>query len=342
MLNKCNNPIVVIHCQTFNQEPYIRQCLDGFVMQKTDFPFAAIIIDDASTDNEPKVLWDFINSELDATNNQREETNDYIKVVAHHKTNCNCTFVILFLKYNHYSMKKTKRQYIKEWDDSAKYIAICEGDDYWTDSQKLQKQVEFLDNHPNYTMCYHAVNYEKDRVITGNDIKNEKERDITPAQMIEGGGGFCATCSLVYRSQYINDMPNFRQKAHIGDWPAQILYSIRGNVRYFPDIMGVYRKNVPGSWTSRVWKKDLSIPYSNNIEWLSILNQETNRQYEESILKQVSKYLLYLLNNGKITPLEYAERFHQFSTKSILKVCGLKILLMSRFQQLYSVLKKYK
>lgn len=95
---------------TFNHKPYIRQCLDGFVMQKTDFPFVAIVVDDASTDNEQEVLWDFIHYELDLTSLQKDETDNFVRVVAPHKINHNCTFVVVFLKYNHTSIKKLKIQ----------------------------------------------------------------------------------------------------------------------------------------------------------------------------------------------------------------------------------------
>ena len=146
-----NNPVVTIRCWTFNHKPYIRQCLDGFVMQKTKFPFTPIIIDDASTDNEIELLWNFINNELDASSLQKNETGDYTRVIAQHKSNHHCTFVFLFLKYNHHNIKKNKRPYLKTWEDKTKYIAACEGDDYWTDPLKLQKQVDFLESNSEVT-----------------------------------------------------------------------------------------------------------------------------------------------------------------------------------------------
>lgn len=150
-----NNPIVTIRCTTFNHRPYIQQCLDGFVMQKTNFPYYAIVVDDASTDNEQEVLWDFINNELDPTTFQKDETNDYVRAVAKHKINKNCTFVFIFLKYNHYSIKKDRKIYFKTWEDKTKYIAACEGDDYWTDSHKLQKQYDFLESHSDFSCVFH-------------------------------------------------------------------------------------------------------------------------------------------------------------------------------------------
>lgn len=166
MNNNSNNPLVSIRCMTFNHKPYIRQCLDGFVMQETNFPFVAIVVDDASTDNEQEVLWNFINNELDHTSLQKEDTDDFIRVVAPHKTNKQCVFIFILLKYNHYCIRKAKSPYYKDWEDKTKYIALCEGDDYWTDPLKLQKQVDFLESHPDFSCVYH-------RYYIYNEITNE-------------------------------------------------------------------------------------------------------------------------------------------------------------------------
>ncbi len=90
------NYIVTVRCWTYNHKPYIHQCLDGFIMQKTEFPFVVIVVDDASTDNEQEVLWEFINNELDPQTKQQDETYDYVKVIATHKTNHYCSFVFFF------------------------------------------------------------------------------------------------------------------------------------------------------------------------------------------------------------------------------------------------------
>lgn len=252
MLNKRNSPIVVIHCQTFNQELYIRQCLDGFVMQKTDFPFAAIIIDDASTDNEPKVLWDFINSELDATNNQREETNDYIKVVAHHKTNSNCTFVILFLKYNHYSIKKPKKPYIEEWDDTAKFIAFCEGDDYWTNPYKLQKQADILLNDDNIGLVF-----TKDILL--NDLSGKRtERSLSPEIEIDDNfkwkiidqSVMIGTNTVMLRRNLYQHIVSIKEDFKgflMGDTQLWFHSARLSKVAYIPETMSVYRKQPTGA-----------------------------------------------------------------------------------------------
>jgi glycosyltransferase involved in cell wall biosynthesis len=134
---------------TFNQAPYIEDAMNGFCMQQTTFPFVCCIMDDASTDGEPEVIKRYLQEHFDLSDTsvvRNDETDDYVRIFAQHKENKNCYFVACFLKYNHYR-KKLKFPYIAEWNDHAKYVALCEGDDYWIHPQKLQLQAEYLDVH---------------------------------------------------------------------------------------------------------------------------------------------------------------------------------------------------
>ena len=148
--------LVHVSCKTFNHALYIEDAMNGFTMQETDFPFVCTIIDDASTDGEQNVIQKYIERHFDLNDKstvRNEESDDFILAFAQHKTNKNCYFAVLYLKYNHYSIKKPKNPYIEEWMN-VKYIALCEGDDYWTHPQKLQKQVAFLESHPDYGLVY--------------------------------------------------------------------------------------------------------------------------------------------------------------------------------------------
>lgn len=120
---------VLIRCLTYNQEKYIEDALKGFVRQKTDFPFCAIVVDDCSTDGTAAIIKKY-----------EEEYPDVIKGI--------------YLPVNMCGNPQ-KMDYIKPWEDRAQYIAMCEGDDYWIDDYKLQRQVDFLDSHPDYMMHFH-------------------------------------------------------------------------------------------------------------------------------------------------------------------------------------------
>lgn len=120
---------VLIKCFTYNQEKYIEDALKGFVRQKTNFPFCALVVDDCSTDSTAEIIKQY---ELDYP--------DIIKGI--------------YLPVNMYGNPE-KQNYIKPWEERAQYIAYCEGDDYWIDDYKLQRQVDFLDTHPEYMMHFH-------------------------------------------------------------------------------------------------------------------------------------------------------------------------------------------
>ena len=122
---------VTIRCITYNQKDYIRQCLDGFVMQRTNFRFEAIVHDDASTDGTAEIVREYA-----------EKYPDIIKPI--------------FETENQYSKHDGSLGRIMNANTRGKYVAICEGDDYWTDPLKLQKQADFLDANPQCSLTYHA------------------------------------------------------------------------------------------------------------------------------------------------------------------------------------------
>lgn len=120
------HPLVAIKCLVFNHEPYLRECLDGFVMQQTDFPFVAIVHDDASTDRSADII--------------REYAERYPGII--------CPIYETENQYSKGTLGRVMDAAVDATD--AKYIALCEGDDYWTAPHKLQKQVDFLESHPDY------------------------------------------------------------------------------------------------------------------------------------------------------------------------------------------------
>ena len=244
---------VAIHCMTYNHKPFIRQCLDGFVMQKTDFPFVAIVVDDASTDNEQEVLWDFINNELDPSSLQKDETDDYVRLVSPHKTNNNCFFAVYFLEYNHYSIRKAKSPYLKDLEDSAKYIALCEGDDYWTDPYKLQKQVDYMEAHPDCSLvCSRTAMYsEKQKRIIGEKYWYNHNQKLKTKEIIRRGGGAIPTVSVIYRKEIKDYYPEYCKRCATGDHPLQLMSAVKGYVFYLNDLTCVYRVHNSQSWIGR-------------------------------------------------------------------------------------------
>ena len=128
-------PLVSICCITYNHAPFIRKCLDGFLMQETKFPIEILIHDDASSDGTDGIIREYAEKYPDLIYPIFEFVNQYSR------GNQN---VIDFYNY-----RRAK----------GKYIAYCEGDDYWTDPDKLQKQVDFMELHPDYSVCFHRCKY---------------------------------------------------------------------------------------------------------------------------------------------------------------------------------------
>jgi hypothetical protein len=205
-------------------------------------------MDDASTDGEPEVIKKYLQEHFDLEDKvvvRDEETDDYVMTFAQHKTNKNCYFAVYFLKYNHYSIKKTKKPYYAEWDKYVNYIALCEGDDYWSDSSKLQSQVDFLESNPNFTMCFHDA-YSKAEV-------GRKYREVygfleTREYFVEEflRKWIVPTCSIVVRKdifEIVPRNPNFK----MGDNVVIATCFQNGRVFCIGKSMGTYRL-VPSGW----------------------------------------------------------------------------------------------
>lgn len=152
---------VCCKCFTFNHSKYITDAMNGFTMQHTSFPFVCTIVDDASTDGEQEVIRKYLEDNFDLSEGsssfQKETAYAHI-TYAQHKTNKNCYFAVLYLKENHYSQRKPKMQYLEEWREMCEYEAMCEGDDYWIVPDKLERQVNLLDENKSIGLCYTNFN----------------------------------------------------------------------------------------------------------------------------------------------------------------------------------------
>lgn len=211
---------VVIRCLTFNQEKFIEDALKGFVRQKTNFPFCALVVDDCSTDGTAEIVKKY-----------EAEYPDIIKG--------------LYLPVNMYGNPK-KLEYIKPWENRAQYIAMCEGDDYWIDDYKLQRQVDFLDSHPDYMMHFHnaIVRYENHNIpdfimskyTTGDfDTKKVFEKWQLPL------------ASVLFRKE-LYDSSIYSDLTKIGRYGVSLFIAATrlGKVYGLSECLSVYRKNEGG------------------------------------------------------------------------------------------------
>lgn len=210
-------PLVSICCLAYNHEPYIRECLDGFMMQKTDFSFEVLIHDDASTDNTADII--------------REYEAKYPGIIKP-----------IYQTENQYSKRVGVTRTFQFPRAKGKYIAMCEGDDYWIDPLKLQKQVDFLETNPEYTMhCHNATKiFDIERVP---ELFNKRLssgelllRDIITEWIIP-------TASIMFKKEIL-PLPIWANQVYSGDMTLALLAVSKGKIYYSSEVMSVYRINL--------------------------------------------------------------------------------------------------
>ena len=240
-------------CMTYNQASYIGDTMNGFCMQQTNFPFVCLIVDDASTDGESDVIKKYLDDNFDRQDIgllTPDETDEYVRIYARHKENKNCYFCVLLLKYNHYSIGKAKTYSVTDLLKSDKYIAMCEGDDYWIDPLKLQKQVDFMENNPDFAICFHNVKVwkQKEGVMVDDFITKDVPSETDIYDIIRGN--YIHTPSILFRR---NDIVSSDQRrlgySKIGDFPQWVLRAQYGKIKKLPDCMAVYRFG-SGFWSA--------------------------------------------------------------------------------------------
>lgn len=258
--------LVVIQCLAYNHEPYIRDCLEGFVMQKTNFRFVAIVHDDASTDKTADII--------------REYEAKYPEIIKP-----------IYETENQYSKKDDSLGRILDaaiYATGAKYIAMCEGDDYWTDPYKLQKQVDFLENNMDFSICYHKVKIwdEESNVFIADPVVDD---NFTDSLIVDLAKGNCIhTLSVMYRRNLLVDsrMKKFGV-VRVGDYLYHMIYAEYGKIHRIDDCMGVYRQGV-GVWTKNV------NPMRQSVDWLIAISKLysvlTNEDAKKVLDEQIQSY----------------------------------------------------
>lgn len=249
--------LVYVRSITYNHRDYIVECMDGVAKQETNFPFVQMVIDDASPDGAQDVIKDYVNREFDMQNACCYNNDVADIILAKHKKNDNFTIAAYLLKQNMYGDPKKVDLY-KPWREACKYEAICEGDDYWTNREKLQKQVEFLESNPSYPASAHqseCIGAGKGLFMDGVPMEITMN-DLTTHSR------FFHTSSFIMKLDFFRDLPQMNLPYVSGDKLVYLQLSISGPIYFFNDVWCVYR--IHSSGMSRVvklkdLKKDLNI-----------------------------------------------------------------------------------
>lgn len=246
-------PVVVIRCITYNHAEYIRQCLDGFIMQQTSFPFVAVVHDDASTDGTAEIVREYATKYPNIILPILESENQWSK--------------------HDGSLKKIMDNACE--NSGAKYIAECEGDDYWIDPLKLQKQVDFMESHPEVGLCYTDYNLcSEKQIVAENIFHNNPSRIICTFEEQLINSAYIAPMTWLFKRElYMQIAP---ANSHTdGTFALSLDFFANSKVAYLPETTAVYRSHIGSATTQTDPKK----------HW----------KYEKGVFD---------------TQLEYAEKYH--------------------------------
>jgi glycosyltransferase involved in cell wall biosynthesis len=208
---------------TYGHSKFLKQAIESVLMQQTTFDFELVISNDCSPDNTDEIIYDIINS----------NPNGYKIKYFSHKKNLGMMPNFIFLLEQ----------------CSGKYIALCEGDDYWTDPLKLQKQVLFLEDNKDFSICFHNVN-----TLNGTLFCEENTRkNIASVTTIYDLAtyNYINTPSVVYRNGLIPKFPAYFSKTPIGDYFLHMLNAQYGKIKYIDEVMAVYRLHDTSYWSSK-------------------------------------------------------------------------------------------
>lgn len=302
------NVMVSICCITYNQKDYIKDALDSFLMQKTNFEYEVIIHDDASTDGTTEIIKEYAKKYPNIIKPIFEEENQYSKGV---KRILNFNFAVA----------------------KGKYIALCEGDDYWTDETKLQMQVDYMNKNEQCTFCFHNA-----KIVNMTDgsiksfipydrslkkyIKNDNVYNVGELELLE----FIPTASFMFKRENIQRLPKWFNDCFVGDWPIKLLMTSFGYAYYIDKEMCVYRQNTSGSVTKKNAKKEQeSIKGKIEIlnkhrEFVSEMDEFTEKKYNDIFEYRKAQYDMEELIATRNTKEIYKRKLlHNFGIKQKLK-----------------------
>ncbi len=248
---------------TYNHEKYIAQAIESVLMQKTNFYYEIVIGEDFSEDKTRDICDSF-----------KEKNPDKIKLILN---NSNIGMMLNMVK----TLNLCK----------GKYIALLEGDDYWIDPYKLQKQVDFLESHDDFVLCSHAVK------TVFEDGVEEKDPFVAPLEVatfddIIERGHFIPTLSIVFRKSALPIIPYWFKNLWVGDIPLALLITHYGKNYYFKEIMGVKRKNPGGVSQNPKFKLDSDFINESKLFFFKELNSFFDYEHKKVINPKISELLL--------------------------------------------------
>lgn len=317
---KTRTPLVSIVTATYNHAPYIAEALDSFLAQETEYPYEIIVHDDASTDGTTEIVRNYAEKYPDIVKPIFQKTNQYSQGINIYE------FVIPHIR--------------------GKYIAQCEGDDFWCDKHKLQKQIAYMEQHPECSYCFcnsYRVNLKSE--IIGEQLPAEKSRVFSSREIIAAPEIFLATASTVYKTKDAIGFPPELLAGEAGDVPLRQFLMLKGNAYGFSDKMCCYRVMTPNSFSDRYEQERKYNPkifmLKNDIYLLAYqrFDAYTNGMYHQELTSKINQkiYIKYMLladwNSLKKEPFKTMFHDEPFQTQLI-------VFLKSHFPKLLRIYRR--
>lgn len=259
-------PLVSVLIFSYRYEKFIAQAIDGVLAQTCSFPIEIIIGEDCSPDNSLAISLDY-----------QKKNPTMIRVLSGTTNVGAATNVERCLAASR-----------------GKYITMCDGDDYWLDPTKLERQMAIFRTHPGCSLVFHAAAYiDSD---TGNQTRTSRQslfsRMLTTEEVILGDGGFMPTASILVRREIAFDTPLWYREAPVGDYALALHAALAGKIAYLDRVMSAYRINVPHSWTQRhIPDIGSRIQYARQIDAMfSGFSAETGHSFDSATHEMISKY----------------------------------------------------
>lgn len=268
-MDEMNQLVVSVICTVFNHEKFLRKCLDGFVMQKTTFQYEVILHDDCSTDTSKDIIKEYVQKYPDILIPVYQTENQYSQGIS------------------------IVREYIAP-KVRGRYIALCEGDDYWCDENKLQRQYDYMEQNRNCVLCTHNT--------IRHDLQNKIEDTVfnqwKTVHRLSDNEVFVRykvhTSSFFFKRDFL-EKPDYAKKYWFGDYVRLTTAYAKGEVVCLPWVMSVYNWHNPGSVTSQHQVSGIDVllkKISMQGEYLSEYNQVTNYQYNAAIRQKQDNIIL--------------------------------------------------
>lgn len=281
MIDKTNDKEIMVSviCCAFNHEKYIAKTLDSIVTQKTDFKYEIIIHDDASNDKTVYIIEEYAKRYPNLIVPVFQKENQYSKHID-----------ILF----QFCLPRAR----------GKYLAFCECDDFWTDSKKLQKEVDVLEKDSSISyVCHSSYLVDKDGFLIGKKASYNSSCFIPTESIITIDRNSFTTASILIRKKIFEDYPREFMKSPVGDVMLKIYGAFNGDVYFLNDICSAYRLSSPGSWTSRNNSYNARKSFTEEMNYFyGLLNRYSNNKYNdlfERIMLENEFDLLKFGNNYK-------------------------------------------